>query len=140
MKKILYIMAMAILVLTGCNKESQSDDPASVLYGDWKSTTLESDVAAMYISFAADGTFELYQNLKGAGYELFRGKWFLDGNILSGEYNDGESWAYSYTILHYDKILTLTTIGDEAIEYDFTSAEIPEVIKETADVIVKSAY
>ena len=138
MKKILYIVILATLALTGCNKESQSDDPASVLYGDWKSVT--SDVAAMYISFAADGTFELYQNLMGTRYEMFRGKWFLDGNILSGEYNDGEAWAYSYTILHHDKILTLTTTGDETIEYDFVHTEIPSIIKETANVIVKSSY
>ena len=138
MKKILYIMVLATLALTGCNKESQSDDPASVLYGDWK--TMTSDAAAMYISFAADGTFELYQNLKGTGYELFRGKWSLDGNILSGEYNDGEAWAYSYTILSHDKFLTLVTTGDEAIEYDFAHTEIPSIIKETANVIVKSSY
>ena len=138
MKKILYIVILATLALTGCNKESQSDDPASVLYGDWKSVT--SDVAAMYISFAADGTFELYQNLMGTRYEMFRGKWSLDGNILSGEYNDGEAWAYSYTILHHDKILTLTTTGDETIEYDFAHTEIPSIIKETANVIVKSSY
>ena len=141
MKKIIYLIALAVLVLTGCNKEPQSNDSTSFICGEWRSMTQEeADVAAIYISFAADGTFELYQNLKGTGYEVFRGKWSLDGNILSGEYNDGEAWAYTYTALGHDKFLTLTTIGDDAIEYNFVNAEIPSVIKEAADVIVKSSY
>lgn len=132
-------MLLAVLTLSGCNKESQNDDPAEVIYGEWKSLTSETDVA-VYMSFAANGGFTLYQNLKGTGYEIFRGKWSFDGNVLSGEYNDGEAWAYSYIVLYHDKFLTLTTTGDEVLEYTFVRAEIPEVIKETGNVIVKSSY
>ena len=139
MKKIFYIIAFATLILTGCSKEPQTGSPASVICGEWKSLASETE-AAIYLAFSADGTFELYQNLKGNGYEIFRGKWSLEGNVLSGEYNDGEKWTYSYTFLHWDKFMSLTTIDDESLVFEFVQSEIPDVIKETGNVIVKSAY
>ena len=139
MKKILYIIALAVLTLSGCNKEPQGNNPASALCGEWQSLTSGTDVA-IYLSFAANGEFNLYQNLKGTGYEIFRGKWSLEDNLLSGEYNDGESWAYSYTIMYHDEFLTLTTTGDETAEYTFIRTKIPNIIKETGNVIVKSSY
>ena len=120
-------------------QQHTSDSPASAICGEWKSLATDTE-AAIYLAFSSNGTFELYQNLTGNGYEIFRGKWSLEGNVLSGEYNDGEQWAYSYTFLHWDKFISLTTIGDESLVFEFVQSEIPSVIKETGRVIVKSAY
>lgn len=132
-------MTLALLALAGCEKGQQAENAASAICGEWKNASAETETS-IYLCFSKDGSFELYQNLKGTGYEVFRGRWFLKDNTLSGEYNDGEEWAYSYTVMQYDKVLTLTTVGEEENVFEFVSTEIPSVIRETAEIIVKASY
>ena len=92
MKRIIFIAILGLLAFTGCKKEPFL---AELLCGEWRGSELSVD-AGIYIRFAADGTFELYQKMGTEGFELRRGNWALAGDILSGTYNDGEPWAASY--------------------------------------------
>lgn len=133
MKRFLYIIALAVAVLTGCDKENKPASLSDKLCSEWK---LTSPDAAVYVSFASNKTFEEYQRLSGEKYELRRGSWSLNGNILSGKYNDGENWAYSYQVSIIDNTLTLSAQGE--VENVFVKCEIPDVLKEACTVIVKS--
>lgn len=128
-------MALAVAVLTGCDKENKPASLSDRLCSEWKLTVPD---AAVYVSFATDKTFEEYQRLNGESYELRRGQWTLSGNILSGKYNDGEDWAYAYQVTIDDKTLTLSAQEDKAIENVYVKCEIPDIIKETCNVVVKS--
>ena len=135
MKRFLYILALTVAVLTGCDKENKPASLSDRLCCEWK---LTSPDAAVYVSFGTDKTFEEYQRLNGESYELRRGQWTLSGNILSGKYNDGEDWAYAYQVTIDDKTLTLSAQEDRAIENVYVKCEIPDIIKETCNVVVKS--
>lgn len=136
MKRLLYIFTIAVLALTGCQKEDQPT-LAQRLQAEWRGTELSAD-AGIYISFLSDGTFELYQKLSSEGFELRRGTWTLKGDILSGIYNDEEAWAADYKISVNGGKLTMIsqTQGNETNVY--TKCAIPLEVKRNSTVVVKS--
>ena len=128
MKRILYITILALVALTGCKKE---DTLAQKLNGEWRGNNLTVE-AGIYISFAGDGTFELYQKLDTEGFEHKKGTWSVAGDILSGVYDDGEKWAASYKITLEEDTLTLTAQNESAEINTYIKCEIPAYIKESS--------
>lgn len=151
MKKIIFILATATLLVACGEKENNGNENGNEngnggtteltleqkLLGEWHSTmlVLEADI---YLSFAENKTFEIYQQIEEGAHRLYRGTWNLEDNLLTGKYNDGEDWAASYLLTIHDKILTLVSNNDAAEESVFAKEEIPAEIKETCETIVKS--
>lgn len=139
MKKILYIIS-ALLLFISCTEKDGGKTELTLqqkLCGDWHSTSLAID-ADIYISFAEDNTFELYQQIGEGAHRLYRGTWNLEGDILTGKYNDGEDWAAAYLITIEGNTLTLTSQNDAAETAVYEKEEIPVEIKKTCEVVVKS--
>ena len=138
MKRILYIIS-AVLLLASCGGKNEDDtkNPAEMILGEWQSTTL-SVSGDIYLDFNEDKTFEMYQKIGQGAYRLYRGKWNIENNILTGKYNDGESWAASYDIAIEGKNLTLTSKNDAAEVSKYTSCTIPEDVRTGCEVVVKS--
>lgn len=140
MKKILYfISALMLMVSCGGDKDGQHTGLTleQKLCTEWHSTTLSLD-ADIYISFAENNTFELYQQIVEGAYRLYRGTWNLEEDILTGKYNDGEDWAAAYQISIEGETLTMTSKNDAAEVSAYQKAEIPATVKETSETIVKS--
>lgn len=141
MKKILYLLA-AILVAASCGEKEEGKTEELTLeqklQNQWHSTSLAID-ADIYLDFKADNTFELYQQIGEGAHRLYRGTWNLEGDLLTGRYNDGEDWAAAYKIAIEENTLTLTSQNDAAENAVYEKAEIPEEIKQTCDVVIKSA-
>ena len=105
---------------------------------EWHSTNLSLD-ADIYISFADNGTFELYQKIVEGAYRLYRGTWNLEEDLLTGKYNDGEDWAAAYKVAIVNNVLTLTSYNDTAEESVFEKSEVPAEVKGNCVTIVKSS-
>lgn len=105
MKRLLYIFTIAVLALTSCQKENQPT-LEEMICGEWRGVELSAD-AGIYINFISDGTFELYQKLDGNQFELKKGKWSLDGDILSGIYDDQVPWSTTYKVSVVGNKLTM---------------------------------
>ena len=136
MKRILYILT-ALMILVSCGKDKTGLTLEQKLCGDWHSTSLPID-GEIYISFSEGNTFELYQQIGEGAHRLYRGTWALEGELLTGKYNDGEDWAAAYNIAIADKVLTMTSNNDAAEVSVYEKAEIPAEIKETCETVVKS--
>ncbi len=136
MKKLLYITLLAILTAVGCKPEEKPLTLNQKLCGEWRGSELSVD-AGVYLTFLADGTFELYQKMD-EGFELRRGTWSLTGDILSGKYNDNESWAAAYKVSIEGDRLTMTSQNEGAEASIYVRCTIPAVIKESSTVVVKS--
>ncbi len=134
MKRFLYILTLSIAVLSGCKKESL---PADEICGEWESTDQSTGIH-IYLSFKAGGTFRLYQSSRGMGYEVYCGRWSRKNGVLSGRYNDGEAWAYSYKTSIEGDILTMETVEQDSKTTGFKACLIPEIVKNNATVAVKS--
>ena len=73
MKKILYILAAAICMLTSCEKLKSVEDK---IVGDWhcSSTSIEAEI---YVTFSADKTFVLYQQITQGAFRVYNGTYQL---------------------------------------------------------------
>ena len=138
MKKILYVIMLALLVVAGCKKDKPVLTLSQKLCAEWRGCELSID-AAVYMKFASDGTFELYQKMSSEEFELRRGTWELDGDILSGNYNDEEVWSTSYKVSDENDRLTMVSLADGGETNIYTKTGIPAYIKENSTVVVKSA-
>lgn len=139
MRKLIYMMA-ALLTLAACGKKPDNKTELTLeqqLCGEWHSTSLSIE-ADIYISFAEDKTFEMYQQITEGAHRLYRGTWNLEGTLLTGKYNDGEDWAAAYDIAIEGDVLTLTSVNDAAEKSTYQKTAIPEDIKTGSAVVVKS--
>lgn len=139
MRKFIYIMA-ALLTLAACGKKPDNKTELPLdqkLCGEWHSTSLSIE-ADIYISFAEDKTFEMYQQITEGAHRLYRGTWNLEETLLTGKYNDGEDWAAAYEITIEGETLTLTSANDATENSVYKKTAIPEDIKTGCAVVVKS--
>lgn len=140
MKRLFYIItALMLMVSCGGDKEGQQTELTleQKLCTEWHSTSVSLD-ADIYISFADNNTFELYQKIVEGAYRLYRGTWNLEEDVLTGKYNDGEDWAAAYQISIEGETLTMTSKNDAAEVSVYKKAEIPATVIETSETIVKS--
>lgn len=137
MKKIIYVIMFALLVIAGCKKDKPVLTLSQKLCTEWRGSSLSVD-AAIYIKFMSDGTFELYQKMASDEFELRRGTWTLDGDTLSGTYNDEQAWSTSYRISIDKDELTMVSLADGGETNIYTRTGIPAYIKENSTVVVKS--
>ena len=140
MKRLIYIFVTLLMVVaTGCKKESPAPkvDNAAKLVGAWHCTPEEMDVD-VYVEFAEDKSFDLYQRVGEGRYRHYTGTWSVEGNIVSGVYEDGAEWGSSYAVTFADAdnmTFTAQNGSDETLNY--TRTTIPDEIKEES-VAVRS--
>ena len=137
MKKLLYILT-AIVVLASCGKNgNEKQTLEQKVCAEWHSTQLPIS-GDIYIDFNGDKTFELYQQIGEGAYRLYRGTWNLEGDLLTGRYNDGEDWACAYTVALEGNKLTLTSSNSAAEVSVYEKSSIPASVKESCETVVKS--
>ena len=137
MKKIIYILS-AILLMAACDQMGNKElTPEQKICGEWYSTDL-TDGGSLYLSLTENKTFELYQQISEGRHRLYRGSWQLEGDILTGQYNDGEDWGSAYQVTLNGDSMTLTSKDESALETIYKRTSIPENIKTGSVVIVKS--
>lgn len=139
MKKILFFIS-TLIIMVSCGDKGGKQPELTLedkLCTDWHSTSLSLE-ADIYISFADNNTFELYQKIVEGAYRLYRGTWNLEEDILTGKYNDGEDWAAAYQISIDGETLTMTSKNDAAEVSVYKKTVIPSSVKETSETIVKS--
>lgn len=138
MKKYIYLLAVALIALVGCEKEGNNDqEHTCTVCGQWRGEELSAEVG-IYMDFLCNGTFELYQKMNNGAFELRRGKWTLEDGVLSGTYNDGEAWATSYEATVSGEVLTLVAQSEGSETNRYKKCEIPAGVIENCVVVVKS--
>ena len=141
MKKLLYIFA-ALMLIASCGKNEEGKKPEinleEQIVGQWHSTSISVD-GDIYIEFNQAKTFELYQQIGEGAYRLYRGTWNLEGDLLTGKYNDGEDWAAAYNVAIADNVLTMTSTNDAAEVSVYEKSEVPAEVKDNCITVVKSS-
>ena len=138
MKKILYILAAAICLLTSCKKELKFPEK---LYGDWycHSTSLTSTDVHVYVTFDVE-TFVLYQKIGEGAYRIYNGTYTLTQGesgscTLTGEYSDGTPWATEYVVVSSSNDVIVFTAGDVTEVYNRVKDGIPADVKNSASAV-----
>lgn len=143
MKKIVYIFAaVAALILTAsCQKEAGR--LMNDIVGDWHYSAEESGVKEdIWISFAADGTFEMYQKIGEGPYWHSKGEYTADPatGILTGVYSDRYPWKYSYKVEAGTGTLQMTAVELEGHTLTYTRETIPAEVRDKSVPLTKSEY
>lgn len=128
------MIAAVLLMTTGCDKMGNLEEQ---IIGDWHSTSISVD-GDIYLSFAEDNTYEMYQKIGDGAYRLYRGTWNIAEGVLTGKYNDGEDWAAAYDASIDKAVLTLVSRNEAAEVSVYASCEIPQEVKTGCEVVVKS--
>ena len=135
--KILVALA-AVIFVVGCQGKEQAI--VNQVVGEWHYQGTDSDVQEdIWISFGEDMTFELYQKLDGNQFELKKGKWSLDGDILSGIYDDQVPWSTTYKVSVVGNKLTMIAQDGTDETNVYAKTTIPDGVKENCTTTVKSA-
>ncbi len=138
---------MALAIFAGCQEkpgEETKKTLAELVAGEWHCSP--SDIKAeIYVNFAADGKFELYQQITEGAYRLYRGTWTVadeEQKVITGKYNDGENWGSDYVVtVSGDNSMILEPASvTESVKYDYTRTAIPAEVKDNCVIMVKSPY
>lgn len=138
MKKIIYVIA-AILFAVSC--QEKTDKVVEQITGEWHYSSIESGVNEdVYVSFATDGSFVLYQKIGDGAYWYSEGTFTLDAEtmVLTGVYTDRYPWKYSYKVTVSDKTLTLSAMELEGYSTTYTRETIPAQVRKMSLPLTKS--
>ena len=121
-------------IAAGCSEPSDNEGGLgavdSSVVGEWRLDAMNGsavDGFGVYISFGADGRFELYQQVSTSYYEKFDGTFSAAGGVLSGRYSDGEAMnTYDYSAGADGNTLILTTQGENPVECIYVRTAIPD--------------
>ena len=141
MKKILYMIAAAAVLLLGTSCQKDSAALTAKLAADWHYTAQENGVAEeVWISFTADGTFEMFQKIGDGPYWYTKGEYALDSKtkVLSGIYSDRYPWKYSYKVSISDKTLEMAAVELEGYKLTYAKETIPAQVREKSLPLTKS--
>lgn len=135
MRRLIYvIVALAIVgIATGCNKDKDAKVTLKKqIVGSWHGVAEDADTE-VYVSFTADGAYDLYKRVGEGRFRLTEGTWQLEGTTLMGSDSDNTAWGDSYTVAVSKNTMTLTAQSDATAVYTLTRADIPaEVIEQGA--------
>ena len=139
MKKILYIIAAALVAAVSCQKDG--DRVLEQISGEWHYSATESGVAEdVYVAFSEDGTFEMYQKIGDGPYWYSAGEYTLDAKsmVLSGVYSDRYPWKYTYKISVNDKTLTMKAVEQDGYSITYAREAIPSQVRQMSLPLTKS--
>ncbi|MBO7263535.1 MAG: hypothetical protein J6U93_03320 [Alistipes sp.] len=148
----IWSLALALLVaMTGCepadDQEGASKQPfnpiataqlAEKLVGAWEITDYAGQPAEfdVFIEFAADGAYELYQRMFNHDYEKLVGTYELLDAELTGVYTFGTEsvdWNNSYTVKIAENPLRLRLVEADGTYAEYKAVEsVPAYVKDQA--------
>lgn len=139
--KILSLVMMLVLALTGCKDKNGNGDGNVAVGGfdnieqEWKLVSVNGvpNDFHVYISFN-DGSFAMYQQVYTLDFLFYDGEYTVSGNTLSGNYFDGSDWKCNYTggITEDGKTMTLKSAETNPVTFVYEACTIPEDVKAEA--------
>lgn len=141
MKRIIYILTAIATMMLSASCQKDTNRLLDTLVGDWHYSAEESGVKEdIWISFAADGTFLLYQKVGDGPYWLSTGEFSLDSQtkVLTGVYSDRYPWKYSYKIAAGAKSLTMAAVESDTHIMVYDRASVPAEVSEKALPLTKA--
>lgn len=147
MKKTLYtlfaVLGLCLLSSCGSDDKDNTSPLAKQFAGEWHLASWNGTAPTnfdAYVSFSANGSFEIYQQIEQVYYEKYTGSYQLRDKSVSGKYSDNTPWNSNYEISFDEAGNTLTMVSDPSVgEVSvYTRAAIPGSIKSEASVMKAS--
>ena len=138
MKKFLTLLA-CVALFAACNGNDPDEPtvPELDVIGMWELSSVSTKASvgsvtvSVYIDFAADNSFTLYQKIGEGRYTKFEGTYNLnkDAAQLSGSYAGGSAWG-PYSASRDGNTLTLASTGGKEVDTYKKIDSIPASVTE----------
>ena len=137
--RILLIISAAFIAASCGSKEDGPDISADIV-AEWHLTSISgmSTVPQVYINFAQDLSFQLYQKVGDGRYRRYDGTYAVASTVLSGKYADGQAWGSNYTVSFEGEVLVLTADNGSAEVCKYEKKALSETDKAEAILVTKS--
>ena len=137
--RILLIISAAFLAAS-CGSKEEGPNVSENIVAEWHLTSVSgmSSVPQIYINFAQDLSFQLYQKVGDGRYRRYDGTYTVASTVLSGKYADGQAWGSSYTVSFDGDVLVLTADNGSAEVCKYEKKALPETDKAEAILVTKS--
>ena len=142
--KILMLVCVAFISLS-CGGKKGSDGPqvAGQMVAEWHLVSVSglstSAVPQVYINFASDMKFEMYQKVGDVmRYRKYVGTYKVSGNVVTGTYSDGEDWGSEYAVSFDNELMVMTAQNGSAEVCRYEKKALSASDKANAEVVTKS--
>ena len=135
------ILAISVLAAAvSCNK-IKGPVVAESIVAEWHlvSVSGQSSAPEIYVNFAQDLSFELYQKIGEGRYRKYTGSYSVTESLVSGTYSDGEKWGTDYEASFDGDNLVLTAQNGSAEVCTYEKKALPDTDKADAILVTKSA-
>lgn len=140
LNKIIIALSLAF-ALVSCGGEDKGPVVSDAIVAEWHLVSVSglNSVPQVYVNFAQDLTFELYQQVGEGRYRKYDGTYAVAGSLVSGKYSDGEKWGSDYEASFTETgnlVLTAQNGSEEVCTYE--EKALSETDKADAIVVTKS--
>lgn len=137
MKRFLTLLACVALFSACHGNDPEPTVPQLDVTGIWELSSVSTKASvgsvtvSVYIDFAADNSFTLYQKIGEGRYTKFTGSYNLDKDAaqLSGSYAGGSAWG-PYSASREGNTLTLASAGGKEVDSYKKIEAIPASVTE----------
>lgn len=140
-KNILFALSVAFAFVS-CGGDSGEEGPvvSEAIVAEWHLISVSgiSSVPQVYVNFAKDMSFELYQKIGEGRYRKFEGTYSVAGSTVSGKYSDGEKWGSDYAASFEGERLVLTAQNGSEEVCTYEKKALSESDKADAVLVTKS--
>lgn len=134
------ILALSVFAAAvSCNK-IKGPVVAESIVAEWHlvSVSGQSSAPEVYVNFAQDLSFELYQKIGEGRYRKYTGSYTVTESIVSGTYSDGEKWGSDYEASFDGENLILTAQNGSTEVCTYEKKALPDTDKAGAVLVTKS--
>lgn len=140
--QILFVLSIALFASACGGSKENGPEVSTEIIAEWHLTSVSglstSAVPDVYIEFAPEMWFELYQKVGDGRYRKYEGFYTVSGSVVSGQYSDGEKWGSDYKVSFEDGKLVMTAQNGSAEVCTYEKKALPETDKADAYVVTKS--
>lgn len=140
LNKIIIALSLAF-ALVSCGGDDKGPVVSDAIVSEWHLVSVSglNSIPQVYVNFAQDLSFELYQKVGEGRYRKYDGTYAVAGSIVSGKYADGEKWGSEYEA-SFDEagnlVLTAQNGSEEVCTYK--KEALSDTDKADAIVVTKS--
>lgn len=109
--------------------------------GEWHYSAEESGVAEdIWLSFSADGRFEMYQRVGEGAYWFSAGEYQADpeSGVVTGVYSDRYPWKYSYKVSVNGQKMVMTALETDSYSVTYIRETIPSEVRQMSLPLTRS--
>ena len=136
----LFLILSVALASVSCGQTKKGPEVATHIVAEWHLVSVSgmSSAPEVYVNFAQDLSFELYQKIGEGRYRKYLGTYTVTESLVSGVYSDGEKWGSDYQASFEGENLVLTAQNGSEEVCTYEKKALSETDKADAVLVTRS--